>query len=117
MRAAVVLSLALLWPGAAWPLLAGHAVYVLGHGIHQPCGQAGAVQDLPALAGRAVSWSGFLMMLCAFCAGQTAALFVGPQMPYGPWPMVLPLLLAGVALVVLAFTVLPRHALAARPAA
>ncbi|WOP15532.1 MFS transporter [Ottowia sp. SB7-C50] len=107
----------LLWPGAAWPLLAGHAVYVLGHGIHQPCGQAGAVQDLPALAGRAVSWSGFLMMLCAFCAGQTAALFVGPQMPYGPWPMVLPLLLAGVVLVVLAFTVLPRHAVAARPAA
>ncbi|RYF57219.1 MAG: MFS transporter, partial [Comamonadaceae bacterium] len=24
-------------PHAAWPLLLGHAVYVLGHGIHQPC--------------------------------------------------------------------------------
>ena len=46
----------LLWPGQPWPLLAGHALYMLGHGIHQPCGQAGAVQDLPRLAGRAVSW-------------------------------------------------------------
>ncbi len=100
----------LLWPGQPWPLLAGHAIYMLGHGVHQPCGQAGAVQDLPQLAGRAVSWSGFLMMLSAFCLGQTAALFAGPQMPHGPWPMVLPLLLAGATLAVMAFTALPRHA-------
>jgi DHA1 family bicyclomycin/chloramphenicol resistance-like MFS transporter len=45
-----------LLPLSAWPLLLGHAIYCVGHGIHQPCGQAGAVGDLPHLAGRAVSW-------------------------------------------------------------
>ncbi|MDF6874708.1 hypothetical protein NLR03_24185, partial [Escherichia coli] len=44
-----------LLPGHAWPLLLGHAIYCMGHGIHQPCGQAGAVGELPHLAGRAVS--------------------------------------------------------------
>lgn len=97
----------LLWPGSALPLLAGHAVYVLGHGVHQPCGQAGSVQDLPELAGRAVSWSGFLMMSCAFAAGQIAALFAPPDMRFGPWPMVLPLALAGVVLAWLAFAAVP----------
>ncbi len=97
-----------IWPGSALPLLAGHAVYVLGHGVHQPCGQAGSVQDLPEQAGRAVSWSGFLMMSCAFGAGQTAALFVAPDLRFGPWPMVLPLVLAGVVLMWLAFVAVPR---------
>jgi len=98
----------LLLPHSPLPLLAGHAVYVMGHGIHQPCGQAGAVGDLPHLAGRAVSWSGFLMMLVAFCAGQTAALFVDARYSAGAWPMVLPLLLAGAALVGIAYGWLPR---------
>lgn len=30
-------------PASPVPLLLGHAVYALGHGLHQPCGQAGAV--------------------------------------------------------------------------
>jgi len=95
-------------PASPVPLLAGHAVYVLGHGIHQPCGQAGAVGDLPHLAGRAVSWSGFGMMLVAFCVGQTAAAFVRPGMPHGAWPMVLPMVAAGAALMAIAFGWLPR---------
>ncbi|MEF7616166.1 Bcr/CflA family efflux MFS transporter [Aquincola sp. MAHUQ-54] len=95
-------------PQSALPLLVGHAVYALGHGIHQPCGQAGAVGDLPHLAGRAVSWSGFGMMLVAFCAGQAAAQFVDPSMVNGAWPMVVPMGLAGIALVVIAFGWLPR---------
>ncbi|WP_038203174.1 multidrug effflux MFS transporter [Xenophilus azovorans] len=95
-------------PASVIPLLAGHAVYVLGHGIHQPCGQAGAVGDLPQLAGRAVSWSGFGMMLVAFCVGQFAAAFVLPGMPHGAWPMVLPMVAAGAALMAIAFAWLPR---------
>ncbi|WP_370630089.1 MFS transporter [Xenophilus sp. Marseille-Q4582] len=98
----------LLAPRAAWPLLLGHAVYVLGHGIHQPCGQAGAVADLPQQAGRAVSWSGFGMMAAAFCVGQVAAQFVDPQLSAGAWPMVLPMLGAGALLMVLAWWGLPR---------
>ncbi|MDM0065092.1 MFS transporter [Variovorax sp. J31P207] len=96
-------------PTSPVPLLVGHAVYALGNGIHQPCGQAGAVGDLPPqLAGRAVSFSGFVMMCVAFCAGQLAAGFVDPTMRHGAWPMVLPMALAGVVLVMIAFVWLPR---------
>uniref|UniRef100_UPI000D3CDBA9 Bcr/CflA family efflux MFS transporter n=1 Tax=unclassified Variovorax TaxID=663243 RepID=UPI000D3CDBA9 len=98
----------LLLPLSAVPLLVGHAVYCLGHGIHQPCGQAGAVGDLPHLAGRAVSWSGFGMMMVAFCVGQLAALFVDADHSHGAWPMVVPMLLAGCVLMAIAFFWLPR---------
>ncbi|HSV59043.1 MAG TPA: multidrug effflux MFS transporter [Variovorax sp.] len=99
-----------LLPTSAWPLLLGHAVFCLGHGIHQPCGQAGAVGELPQLAGRAVSWSGFLMMAVAFCTGQVAARFVDAAYSHGAWPMVVPMLLAGVALILIAFAWLPTLA-------
>ena len=95
-------------PHSALPLLAGHAVYCLGHGIHQPCGQAGAVGDLPHLAGRAVSWSGFGMMMVAFSVGQVAAQFVDTDFSNGAWPMVVPMLLAGCGLLAIAFLWLPR---------
>lgn len=95
-------------PTSPVPLLAGHAVYALGNGLHQPCGQAGAVGGLPPqLAGRAVSCSGFVIMCVAFCAGQLAAHFVDPTMRHGAWPMVLPMALAGVVLVLISFVWLP----------
>lgn len=97
-----------LLPGSIWPLLLGHGVYCLGHGIHQPCGQAGAVSSLPHLAGRAVSWSGFVMMFFAFSVGQTAAVFTDPRYQLGAWPMVVPMLVVGVTLVTIAFAWLPR---------
>ncbi len=96
-----------LLPGNIWPLLLGHGVYCLGHGIHQPCGQAGAVSSLPHLAGRAVSWSGFIMMFFAFSVGQTAAVFTDPRYQLGAWPMVVPMLVVGATLVTIAFAWLP----------
>ena len=90
------------------PVMLGHAVYVSGHGIHQPCGQAGAVGDLPHLAGRAVSWSGFGMMVVAFAVGQIAASFFDPAFTHGAWPMVVPMVVAGVVIVLIAFLWLPR---------
>jgi DHA1 family bicyclomycin/chloramphenicol resistance-like MFS transporter len=95
-------------PGSVMPLLVGHVLYAFGHGIHQPCGQAGSVGDLPHLAGRAVSWSGFGMMMVAFCAGQFASRFVDADFSRGAWPMVVPMLLAGASLVAIAFLWLPR---------
>ncbi len=95
-------------PLSAWPLLLGHGVYCLGHGIHQPCGQAGSVGDLPHLTGRAVSWSGFGMMAVAFCAGQVAAQFIDPQYSNGAWPMVVPMVLAAAVLLAIAFFWLPH---------
>lgn len=45
-------------------------VFMLGHGILQPCGQAGAVGPFPDAAGAASSLSGCLMMVMAFGMGQ-----------------------------------------------
>lgn len=104
-----------LLPLSPWPLLLGHAVYVMGHGIHQPCGQAGAVGDLPHLAGRAVSWSGFGMMLVAFVVGQIAAGFVDPAYSNGALPMVVPMAVAALSLFLIAFFWLPRLQLLHRP--
>jgi len=95
-------------PHSPWPLLLGHAFFSMGHGIHQPCGQAGAVGDLPQLAGRAVSWSGFYMMALAFCVGQLASRFMDAPYSHGAWPMVVPMLAAGCTLVLIAFAWLPR---------
>lgn len=44
-------------------------LFMLAHGIHQPCGQAGAVGPFPQAAGAASALSGFLMMLSAFAMG------------------------------------------------
>ena len=40
-------------------------IYMVSHGIHQPCGQAWAQSALPK-AGTAPAMSGFLMMVVAF---------------------------------------------------
>jgi MFS transporter, DHA1 family, multidrug resistance protein len=44
-------------------------IFMLGHGVHQSCGQSGAVGPFPQAAGAASALSGFLMMLCAFAMG------------------------------------------------
>jgi DHA1 family bicyclomycin/chloramphenicol resistance-like MFS transporter len=44
-------------------------VYILGHGIHQACGQSGAVGPFPQAAGAASALNGFLMMVSAFATG------------------------------------------------
>lgn len=52
-----------------WALLAPLALCLLGHGVHQPCGQSGAAGPFPLAAGAASALSGFMMMLCAFAMG------------------------------------------------
>ena len=44
-------------------------LFVLAHGIHQPCGQSGAVGPFPKAAGAASALGGFLMMTAAFATG------------------------------------------------
>jgi DHA1 family bicyclomycin/chloramphenicol resistance-like MFS transporter len=55
-------------PVIAWVLLA-HWLYSFGHGIHQPCGQTGAVGAFPRAAGLASALAGFLLALVAFGVG------------------------------------------------
>lgn len=72
----------LLWSAgvhAPWALIAPQCLFMLGHGFHQPCGQAGAVGPFPAAAGQAAALSGFLLTAVAFVTGQLAlASTLGP---------------------------------------
>jgi DHA1 family bicyclomycin/chloramphenicol resistance-like MFS transporter len=55
---------------SGWAIAVPHAIFMMGHGIHQPCGQSGAVGPFPHAAGAASALNGFLMMVVAFAIGQ-----------------------------------------------
>ncbi|NMG48097.1 Bcr/CflA family efflux MFS transporter [Azoarcus communis] len=55
---------------SVWAIMVPVYLFMLGHGIHQPCGQSGAVGPFPQAAGAASALSGFLMMLSAFGMGH-----------------------------------------------
>lgn len=78
----------------AWAMIAGQYLIAIGHGVNQPCGQAGAVADFPEQAGRAAAWSGFTMMLLAFVVGQAIAPFLGQS----AWPLVITNACGGLAI-------------------
>lgn len=62
----------LAWAGVVnvWAVLLPIGVFMVGHGIHQPCGQSGAVGPFPQSAGAASALNGFFMMLVAFGIGS-----------------------------------------------
>ena len=66
-----VFALAGLSSGAhgGWFIMLPVYVFMLGHGVHQPCGQSGAVSPFPHSAGAASALNGFVMMLAAFAMG------------------------------------------------
>lgn len=52
-----------------WAVMLPFYVVAIGHGIHQPCGQTGAIVPFGNAAGTASAVNGFLMMLLAFVTG------------------------------------------------
>jgi DHA1 family bicyclomycin/chloramphenicol resistance-like MFS transporter len=52
-----------------WSIMLPFYLFMLAHGIHQPCSQSGAVGPFPQSAGVASALNGFLMMLAAFVVG------------------------------------------------
>lgn len=52
-----------------WAVLLPYLIFMMGHGIHQPCGQSGAIGPFPKAAGTASALNGFSMMLVAFVMG------------------------------------------------
>jgi DHA1 family bicyclomycin/chloramphenicol resistance-like MFS transporter len=59
-------------------------LFILAHGIHQPCGQSGSVGPFPKAAGAASALGGFLMMSAAFATG----LWLGAAKDGSAMPMV-----------------------------
>ena len=52
-----------------WAIMLPYYVFMLAHGVHQPCGQSGAVAPFPHAAGAASALNGFFMMVAAFGVG------------------------------------------------
>jgi DHA1 family bicyclomycin/chloramphenicol resistance-like MFS transporter len=61
--------LALLGVQSVWAIMVPFYLFMMGHGVHQPCGQSGAVSPFPQSAGAASALSGFVMMVVAFFMG------------------------------------------------
>jgi len=52
-----------------WAIMLPYYLFMLAHGVHQPCSQSGAVGPFPHAAGAASALNGFLMMIAAFGVG------------------------------------------------
>ena len=63
-------GLALAGVKSVWAVLLPQWLYCFGHGIHQPCSQAGAVGPFPRAAGVASALAGFVLALTAFFIGR-----------------------------------------------
>ena len=71
-----------------WAITLPSWLFMLGHGVHQPCGQSGAVAPFPQAAGAASALNGFLMMVAAFAMGGWLGTHIdGTVYPltYGIW--------------------------------
>ena len=71
-----------------WAIMLPFYVVAVGHGIHQPCGQTGAIVPFGKAAGTASAVNGFLMMVIAFATGALLSrYFDGSAMPMvmGVW--------------------------------
>jgi len=87
-----------------WAIVLPQMLFAFGHGIHQPCGQAGAVGPFPKAAGAASAMSGFLMMVVAFAMGQ----WLGASMDGTPLPMTNGMWFWGVATAAVAWGLVGR---------
>jgi DHA1 family bicyclomycin/chloramphenicol resistance-like MFS transporter len=94
-----------------WAILLPQYLYAIGHGVHQPCGQAGAVGPFPEKAGTAASLSGFAMTLTALGVGLWLALTLADTV----YPLTLGVGAFSVAIAAVAWTLVQRHGEPVRP--
>ena len=87
-----------------WALLLPFYLFMLGHGVHQSCGQTGAVGPFPQSAGVASALNGFMMMLAAFATGS----WVGQHLDGTVWPLVYGVWFWSLVLAAVAWTLVPR---------
>ena len=78
---------------------------MLGHGVHQPCGQSGAVGPFPRAAGAASALNGFVMMLAVFGVGG----WLGTHLDGTVLPLTYGMGFWSVCVALLAWTVVQKH--------
>jgi len=90
---------------SGWALLLPQCLFMIGHGVHQPCGQSGAVGPFPQAAGAASAVNGFLTMLMAFCVGS----WLGSHMDGTLFPLALGVWFWSVVTALVAWTLVQRQ--------
>lgn len=100
----LMLALALAGVNTVWAIMLPAFVFMLGHGVHQPCGQSGAIAPFPKAAGAASALTGFLMMLVAF----GAAYWVGARMDGSAMPMIVGIAFCSAAVAFIAWVPVQR---------
>jgi DHA1 family bicyclomycin/chloramphenicol resistance-like MFS transporter len=98
-------TLSLLGVHNVWAIAVPQWLYALGHGIHQPCGQAGAVGPFPEKAGTAASLSGFGMSASAFLV----SMWLGKYLDGTVYPMTLGVGAFSIGIALVAWTLVQRH--------
>ena len=85
-------------------LLLPFYLFMVAHGMHQPCGQAGCVGPFPHAAGTASALNGVMMMVAAFAAGR----WVGAHLDGSIWPLVQGIAFWATVLVLVAWTLVQK---------
>jgi DHA1 family bicyclomycin/chloramphenicol resistance-like MFS transporter len=98
-----VLALAGLSNG--WAIMLPFYLFMLAHGVHQPCGQSASVGPFPQAAGAASALNGFLMMLAAFVMGG----WLGTHMDGTVRPLVYGVWFWSVLTALIAWTLVQKH--------
>jgi DHA1 family bicyclomycin/chloramphenicol resistance-like MFS transporter len=102
---AVMAALALAGVQSAWAIELPFCLFMLGHGIHNPCGQSGAVGPFPQAAGAASALNGFISMVFAFGTGQ----WLGTHMDGTAVPLIYGILFWTVMIALSAWTLVQRY--------
>ncbi len=105
----LMLAFALAGVSTVWSIMGPAFIFMLGHGVHQPCGQSGAIAPFPKAAGAASAITGFLMMVVAF----GAAYWVGANMDGSALPMIIGVAFCSAAVAFIAWVPVQRVRLGA----
>jgi DHA1 family bicyclomycin/chloramphenicol resistance-like MFS transporter len=98
-------ALALAGVQSAWAIVLPQALYAFGHGVHQPCGQTGAVGPFPQAAGVAAALAGCVLAFVAFLVG----LWLGHALDGTVLPLALGVGAWSVVTAGIAWTLVQRH--------
>ena len=88
-----------------WAIMLPQYLFMLGHGVHQPCSQSGAIGPFPQAAGAASALNGFLMMLAAFVVGN----WLGTHMDGTVFPLALGMWFWSLLIALAAWTLVQRY--------
>lgn len=89
-----------------WAIVAPLTLVMLAHGVHQPCGQTGAIGPFPQAAGAASALNGFMQMVVAFGVGAWLGVALEDR---STKPLALGIAFWGAVLALLAWTLVRRH--------